>query len=104
MSVVAQLTIFPADKGESLSGHVSKAVKIIEESGLSYKLGPMGTSIEGEWDELIGVVTRCFKMMSEISNRVYIVFTADYRKDRDGRIDGKVASIEKKLGHEIKKQ
>lgn len=98
MSVLAQFSIFPLDKGESLSAYVSRAVGIIEKSGLAYQLGPMGTSIEGEWDAILGVITECLEAMSEESDRVYMVFTADCRKGKDNRITGKVESIREKLG------
>ena len=98
MSVLAQFSIFPLDKGESVSAYVSRAVGIIEKSGLAYRLGPMGTSIEGEWDAILGVITECLEAMSEESNRVYMVLTADCRKGRDNRITGKVESIREKLG------
>ena len=98
MSVLAQFSIFPLDKGESVSAYVSRAVGIIEKSGLVYQLGPMGTSIEGEWDAILGVITECLETMSEESNRVYMVLTADCRKGRDNRITGKVESIREKLG------
>jgi uncharacterized protein (TIGR00106 family) len=102
MSILAQFSIFPLDKGDSLSAYVSRAVGIIEKSGLAYKLGPMGTSIEGDWDAILGVITECLEAMSEESDRVYMVFTADCRKGRDNRITGKVESIKEKLGHAIK--
>ncbi len=96
MSVLIQFSLFPIDRGESLSSPVSKAVTIIEESGLSYTLGPMGTSIEGEWNEVLEVITRCFEMMQKESNRIYLVLNADYRKGRKNGIAGKVLSIQKK--------
>ncbi|MCU0822607.1 MAG: MTH1187 family thiamine-binding protein, partial [Spirochaetes bacterium] len=71
MSVIAQFAIFPIDKGESLSEYVAGSLKIIKDSGLPYVLGPMGTGIEGEWDDVMSVIDRCFKEMSGKSNRVY---------------------------------
>lgn len=97
MSAIAQFAIFPIDKGESLSEYVADSVRIIEESGLPYALGAMGTSIEGQWDEVMSVVNRCFKEMSGKSNRVYISMNVDYRKDKDGRLTGKVDSVRRKL-------
>ena len=47
MSVIVELSIFPMDKGVSVSPYVARAIRIIENSGLSYELNPMGTSIEG---------------------------------------------------------
>ncbi len=97
MSVIAQFAIFPVDKGESLGGYVADSVRIIDESGLPYALGPMGTGIEGEWDDVINVITRCFKEMSGKSNRIYISMNVDYRKDKDGRLKGKVESVRSRL-------
>ncbi len=34
MSVIINFSIFPLDKGESLSNYVARAIKIIDESGL----------------------------------------------------------------------
>ena len=102
MSVLAQFSIFPLDKGESVSAYVSRAVGIIEQSGLTYRLGPMGTSIEGEWSAILAVVTECLEAMSEESNRVYMVLAADCRRGRDNRLTGKIESIEKELGHALK--
>ena len=45
-----QLTMFPsARKGASVSEDVAKVINIIDKSGLPYKVGPMSTTIEGEW-------------------------------------------------------
>ena len=35
MSVIVEFSIFPIDKGESLSPYVARALKIIQDSGLS---------------------------------------------------------------------
>ena len=97
MSLLINFSIFPLDKGESVSQQVTRAVKIIKDSGLPHKLGPMGTSIEGEWDEVMEVVTRCFENLKEDCSRVYMVITGDYRKTGVDRITGKVESVENKL-------
>lgn len=98
MSVLIDFSIFPLDKGESVSPYVARALKIIRKSGLTHKLGPMGTCIEGEWDEVMGVVGRCLEEMKKDCSRIYMTIKADYRKDATGRIDGKIRSVEKKLG------
>jgi len=98
MSVLIDFTIYPMDKGESLSPYVARAAKIIKDSGLAYKLGPMGTSIEGEWEQVMDVVNRCFEELKKDCGRVSMLIRADYRKDTSGRIEGKVKSVEKKMG------
>ena len=97
MSVIVDFAIFPMDKGESLSPYVARAIKIINESGLPHKLHPMGSCIEGEWEEVIGVVTRCLEEMEKDCNRINVNFKADYRKSEPGRMDRKIESVESKL-------
>jgi uncharacterized protein (TIGR00106 family) len=97
MSALIDLAIFPLDKGGSVSLYVSRAVRIIRDSGLSYKLGPMSTSIEGEWDEVMAAVNRCFHELAKDCDRIYLTIKVDYRKGTKGRITGKVKSVEEKL-------
>lgn len=99
MSVIVDFSIFPVDKEASVSPYVAKAVKIIRESGLDYQTGPMGTCIEGEWEDVMGVVSRCFEKMKEESSRIYMTLKVDYRRGDSGRLAGKVRSLEEKLGH-----
>lgn len=97
MSVIAQLTIFPTDQGRSVSPYVARAVRIIRESGLPHVFGPMSTSMEGEYDQVMAVVERCFKDLASDCSRVYMTLALDYRKSADGRLAGKVRSVEDKL-------
>ena len=97
MSLLINFSIFPLDKGESVSQYVARAVKIIKDSGLPYKLGAMGTSIEGEWEEVMDVVTRCFEELKQDCSRVYMGITGDYRKIGSGRIAAKVEAVERKF-------
>ena len=97
MSLLIHFSIFPLDKGESVSEYVARAVKAIKDSGLPHKLGSMGTSIEGELGEVMRVVTGCFEDLTEDCDRIYFVITGDYRKKGNGRITAKVESVDKKL-------
>lgn len=97
MSLLINFSIFPVDRGESLSPYVARAVKIIKDSGLPHKLGPMATSIEGEWDQVMSVVSRCLEELKKDCNRVYMTINADYRKDPAGRIQSKVKAVERRL-------
>lgn len=97
MSVIIDFSIFPVDKGESVSPYVARAVKIIKDSGLPHKITPMGTCIEGEWDEVMGLVNRSFLAMKKDCGRVYLTVKADYREGASGRIERKVKSVEEKL-------
>jgi uncharacterized protein (TIGR00106 family) len=93
MSTLIDFSIFPVGKGESVSPYVARVVKIIRDSGLQYQLGPMGTTVEGEWDELMDVVTRCFKELKKDCARIYMSAKVDYRESGSNRIVSKVKSV-----------
>jgi uncharacterized protein (TIGR00106 family) len=99
MSALAELTIFPLDKGESVSPYVANAVRIIESSGLEYQLGPMGTCFEGDWEEVIAVAKESMDSLKNDCSRVYMVLKVDYRAGMDDRMKGKMESVRKILGN-----
>ena len=101
--MVADFSIMPVGKGESLSTDVAAAIKLVTESGLPAKVGPMSTTVEGEWEEVMGLIKRCRDKMLETCNRVYLVIKMDDRKGATGRISGKIASVEEKLGKSLSK-
>jgi len=100
MSYLVSLSLFPTDKGESVSKYVSKVIKLIKESGLAYKLTPMATIIETEdINEVFKIMERAYKILQEEGcNRIYTVMTVDYRKGKSNRMEQKIRSIEEKIG------
>lgn len=100
--VLLEFSMTPLDKGESVSKYVSRSLDIIDKSGLPYRLNPMGTCIEGSWDEVFAVVKKCYERMSEDCNRISTSIKVDYRKGKSGRLDSKIKSIENKVGRTLK--
>ena len=98
-----EFSMSPLDKGESVSRYVSRSLDIVDNSGVNYRLNPMGTVLEGEFDDVMGVVKQCFDRMSEDCNRITCSVKIDYRKGKSGRLESKIASVENRLGKEIKK-
>lgn len=97
MSVILELAIFPLDKGESVSPHVANAISIIKESGVAYEFGPMGTCLEGSWEEVSKVAGQCLAAMQKNSERVYMSMKADWRKGRRNGLTSKVESVKSKI-------
>ena len=93
MSTLIDFSIFPVDKGESVSPYVARVVKIIRDSGLQYKIGPMGTTIEGEWGDLISIINRCFKELKKDCRRIFMSIKVDYREVGSNRMASKVKSV-----------
>ncbi len=79
MSAIIEFSIFPVDKGDGLSPYVARAVRIVKESGLPHSFGPMGTSVEGEFDEVMAVVKACYEELSTDCGRIILNLKMDYR-------------------------
>lgn len=93
----------PLDKGESVSEYVARSLNIIDESGLDYRLTPMGTIIEGTWDNCFAVIHNCYEQMRQDCHRISVSIKVDYRKDQEGRLTRKIKSVEEKVGKSLKK-
>ena len=100
--VLLEFSMSPLGKGESVSKYVSRSLDIIDKSGVPYRLNPMGTVLEGEWEEVFFVVRKCYERMSKDCNRISCSIKVDYRKGHSGRLVSKVASVEKTLKRSIK--
>ena len=99
--VLLEFSMYPTDKGASVSDYVKRSLEIIDDSGRPYRLGPMGTCLEGEWNEVIDVVSRCFERMREDCDRIAVNLKVDYRQGPGGRLDSKVATVKAKTGREL---
>ncbi len=100
--VLLEFSMSPLGKGESVSKYVSRSLDIIDKSGVDYRLNPMGTVLEGEWDEVLGVVKQCYERMKKDCPRISCVMKVDYRRNHKGRLSGKVAAVEKQLKRKLK--
>ena len=101
--VVLDFSLFPLGVGESLSAYVARSLDIVDRSGVDYRCHAMGTTLEGDLDTLLGVVKQCFEALAADCNRVECSIKIDYRKGFSGRLEGKIASVEQKLGRPLKK-
>lgn len=97
MSVIAEMSIFPMDKGTSLSPYVARAMKVIKDSGIDHHLTPMGTCIEGSWQEVMQVVDKCFQDLSKDCDRINLNMRVDYRSGGKKRMQEKVESVQSKV-------
>ena len=100
MSVLLEFSMFPTDKGESVSEQVSLVIAEIRESGLPYRLTPMGTIVES--DQLgpaLNLVERCYRVLDKAGcQRVYSSLKLDIRKGRSNGMQAKLDSIREKIG------
>src|SRR5579864_133540 len=92
----------PLGKGESVAPYVARCLAIVAASGLDYRLHAMGTTLEGEWDEVFGVVRQCFAALEPECKRISVSIKVDYRAGAGGRLESKVRHVEEILGRRLK--
>ncbi|MBI4356073.1 MAG: MTH1187 family thiamine-binding protein [Candidatus Omnitrophica bacterium] len=104
--MLAELEILPVGlPGTSLSRQIATVAKLIDASGLDYRVGPMGTVVEGSWDQVVTLARRCHEAMLQQADRVLTTIRIDDRKDQPGpgRITSKVQSLEQQVGKTLRK-
>src|SRR5207247_5135486 len=96
--VLLEFSMAPLEKGASVGEYVARSLKIIDESGLDYRLHAMGTIIEGEIDDVLGVLKRCVEAMAADCERITCSAKLDYRRGYSGGLNSKVGSVASKRG------
>ena len=99
--VLLEFAMAPRGVGESLSTHVARVIDVVDRSGLPYQLTPMGTILEGEWAEVMAVVTACFETLQQAHPRVSVSLKADWRAGPGGRLKAKTDKVEAILGRKL---
>ncbi len=101
--MLIEFSIVPIGAGSSIGDSIAAVLKIVDESGLPYKVNPMGTVVEGEWEDLFRLVKKCHKVVMKNEERVITTISVDDRKGKTNRIEEKVKSVEKRIGKSLKK-
>ena len=99
---IAEFSITPIGKGVSVGEYVARCVDIVDRSGLPYRLNPMGTVVEGSFDDILALIARCHKSVAKDSERVSTIIKIDDRKGASRQIESKLAAVERRLGRKLK--
>ena len=95
--MIAAFSVTPLGVGDSVGELVADAVRIVRESGLPNETNAMFTNVEGDWDEVMGVIKRCVDSVTERAPRVSLVIKIDHRPGTTGAMQHKVDEIERRL-------
>ncbi len=95
--MLVAFSITPLGVGEDVGGYVADAVKIVRASGLPNRTDAMFTTVEGDWDEVMGVIKQAVDAVAANAPRVSLVLKADLRPGVTGALTAKVESVERHL-------
>ncbi|KYC50740.1 MAG: hypothetical protein AMQ22_01415 [Candidatus Methanofastidiosum methylothiophilum] len=96
--MIVEISFVPIGVGTSLSRYIAKVIKNIEKSGLKYQLTPMGTIIEGEWDEISNLIDYSHNLIFEMGiERIITNIKIDYRLDKKSSMQDKIDSVKMKM-------
>lgn len=98
MNVMIDLCLIPLGVGVSVSPYVAACQRVLEQSGLHYKMHAYGTNVEGDWDAVFAAVKRCHEVVHEMgAPRISCSMRVGTRTDRAQSMDDKINSVEQLL-------
>jgi uncharacterized protein (TIGR00106 family) len=56
--MLVEFSIIPIGSSSSIGDQIAEVLKIVDTSGMPYKINPMGTIVEGRWDEIMKLIKK----------------------------------------------
>jgi uncharacterized protein (TIGR00106 family) len=98
MKVILDLCLVPMGVGVSVSPYIAACQRVLLAAGLHHQLHAYGTTIEGEWDEVLAAVKLCHEQVHAMGvPRITSTIKLGTRTDRNQTMDDKVLSVRDKL-------
>ncbi|MHC4370160.1 MAG: MTH1187 family thiamine-binding protein [Planctomycetota bacterium] len=93
--MIAQLSVYPIGEDTSLSRFVKKGVAVIAESGYTYEIGGMATTIETpDLNALFELIKQVHEAhVEEGARRIIIDLKVDDRRDKTATIKSKKEAV-----------
>ncbi|CAH7666890.1 hypothetical protein PPACK8108_LOCUS1252 [Phakopsora pachyrhizi] len=104
-SCTADFCLIPigGDDGSSVGRYIAECQRVLEKTGLEYKLHGYGTGIEGDWDEVMSAIKACHQAVHDMGcPRVATDIRIGTRMDKKSSLDLKVKSVENHLSNNQK--
>jgi uncharacterized protein (TIGR00106 family) len=101
--MMIEFSILPIGEESHVGKYIAAAVKIVHESGMDYRLTPMGTILVGEWEPAMEVIKKCHETVRQMSDRIITKIKIDDLKGPERQPEEKIKSVERMLGFEVKK-
>ena len=96
-------SLWPVEAGDRTAEAVAAVVDIIDRSGIPYQLTAMSTLLEGEWHEVLPLITECELRTREQYGRTYCTIAVDSdARGPGGELRHDVAEVERILGRKLR--
>jgi len=95
--MLVAFSVTPLGVGEGVGEIVAEAVRVVRASGLPNRTDAMFTTVEGDWDEAMGVVKQAVDAVAARAPRVSVVIKADLRPGVTDGLTSKVETVERYL-------
>ncbi len=94
-----EISIVPIGTAQtSLSQYVAHLFRLVKESGLNFQLHDMGTTVQGDIDDLFLLASRMHKALFDYGiQRIYTVIKIDDRRDKKSLLGEKTDAVMEKL-------
>lgn len=92
--MIVAFSVTPLGIGDEVGRAVAEAVRVVRASGLPNKTDAMFTIIEGDWDEVMGVVKQAADAVLAVAPRCSMVLKADIRPGVTDAMTSKVEAVE----------
>ena len=74
--MLAQFSIWPLDRPH-MSEDIASITQVLDQSGVRYEVGPMGTTVEGQWQDVMAAIQACRETLLAAHQRVLTTITID---------------------------
>lgn len=84
--MLGELRVTPVGSNADFAQMVAGVIRIVADSDLQYQVHAMGTTLEGDLNEILDVVRRCHEDVRKRSERILIEISIDDRGGAEGEL------------------
>jgi len=97
---IVEFSVVPIGTGEtSVSRYVRIALEVVKESGLDYEVNPMGTCLQGGWDDVFSTIGKIHERLAQMGcQRIVTTIKVDDRRDEPMPMRNKVNRVTGRSG------
>ena len=97
--MIAEFSIFHVNELTPISRAMTEVLKLVEASGVPYRLTSSTVSLEGTWEELFLLIRKCHERVREQASHVMTTISIEDEEGITAKIGESSRSLEEKITH-----